>query len=61
MGFGKSLHIMVLQQMHYLSAVGHVLFGQLLLLEMSSRCFCSLKERAHMELVLMKMTDPVFI
>ena len=47
--------------MHELSAVGHVRFYQLRLPEPSSRCFCLLKERAHVELVVMKITGPVLI
>ena len=58
---GKSLHSLVLQKMHGSSAVGHVLFVQLSLPEPSSRCFNSLKEHAHMELILLKMTSPVLI
>ena len=47
--------------MHELSALGHVRFDQLRLLEPSSLFFRLLKERAHVELVLMKMKGPVFI
>ena len=58
---GKSLHILVLQRMHVLSTVGHVLFGQSRLPYPSFRCFNSLNEHAHMELILMKMKIPVLI
>ena len=58
---GKSLHNLVLQRIHELSTVGHVLICQLRLLEPSYRWFHFLKERAHVELVLMKMTGPVLI
>ena len=58
---GKSLRCMVLQKMHGSSELGHVLFGQLRLLNESSRCFHSLKEHANVELILMKMTGPVLI
>ena len=58
---GKSLHNLVLQQMHELSAVWHVQFDQLRLPEPSSRCFCLPQDRAHVELFLMKITGPVLI
>ena len=58
---GKYLHSLVLQQMHELSTVGHVQFDQLRLPEPSSRYFLLLKERAHVELVLMKIIGPVLI
>ena len=57
----KYLHSLVLQRMHEISAVGHVLFVQLHPPEPSSRCFSLLKEHAHVELILMKMTGPVLI
>ena len=41
--------------------IGNVRFGPLRLPETSSCFFCLLKERAHVELVLMKMTGPVLI
>ena len=59
--FGKPLHILVLKQMHESSAVGHVQFYQLRLPEPSSCYFCLRKERARVELVLMKMICPVLI
>ena len=58
---GKSLHSLVLQRMHELSAIGHVRFCKLRLPERSYHCFHLLKESAHVELVLMKMTGPVLI
>ena len=56
---GKSLHGLVLQQMHGLNVVVHVLFGQLRLPEPSSSCFHLLEEHAHVGLILMKITGPV--
>ena len=56
---GNFFHILVFQRMHKLIVVGHVWFGQLRPLEPSSHCFHLLKERAHAELILMKMTGPV--
>ena len=57
----KYLHSLVIQQMHELRAVGHVRFYKLRLPEPSSCCFRLLKERAHMELSLIKMTGPILI
>ena len=58
---GKSLHRLVLQQMHGSSEVGNVLFGQLRLPEPSSCYLHSLKEPAHVGLILIKTTIPVLI